>query len=627
MVRFAALLRRWLLPAAVLLAVVLPPAVTALDLFGKKPSADDLLDADQAFFFEAPSVEAGVVRLRWTVADGYYLYRARLKVDADGTLPAGITIAGVDTPPGEPKDDPSFGRTEVWHGAASASVRLTRSGDGLAAQPLKLLAEWQGCNEPVGVCYPPQSRSFTVDLPAAAAAISGTTAPVASASPPATAAGTPPPEPEQDRMARMLRNERFLALPAFFGFGLLLSFTPCVFPMVPILSGLIVGRGRHTTRGHAFGLSVVYVLAMASTYTLAGVAAASFGENLQAAFQHPGVLVAFALLFVALALSMFGLYQLQLPSSLQTRLAEISGHQRGGDYAGVAIMGLLSALIVGPCVAPPLIGALAVIASTGDKLLGGAALFAMSLGMGVPLLAIGASAGHFLPRAGHWMDKVKAVFGVALLAVALVMLDRVLPATLIMLAWAVLLVVSATYMGALQPIPQGAPWWRTLIKGLGLVMMMQGALLLIGVAAGARDPLRPLAGIVAAGGGNPAAVHGLAFQRVASLAELDAILAATGGRPVLLDFYADWCVACKELERDTFPDAQVQAQLAGFVRLQVDVTANSADDRALLRRYGLIGPPALLIFGADGRERPGLRTVGFIEAAPFAALLARAGGS
>lgn len=619
MPRFAVLLRRWLLAACVLLVAGLPPAAAALDLFGRKPSADDLLDADQAFFAEAPAVEAGAVRLRWTIAEGYYLYRARLKVEPEGPLPPGITIAAVDTPAGEVKDDPSFGRTEVWHGAAIATVRLTRSGAGLGAQPITLRGEWQGCNEPVGVCYPPQSKTWTLELPAATAA-AGTTTAAVPASPAAAAA-----EPEQDRMARMLRNERFLALPAFFGFGLLLSFTPCVFPMVPILSGLIVGRGRHTTRGHAFGLSVVYVLAMASTYTVAGVVAASFGENLQAAFQHPGVLIAFALLFVALALSMFGLYQLQLPSALQTKLSELSGHQRGGDYAGVAIMGLLSALIVGPCVAPPLIGALAVIASTGDQLLGGAALFAMSLGMGVPLLAIGASAGHFLPRAGHWMDKVKAVFGVALLAVALVMLDRVLPAALIMLAWAVLLVVSATYMGALQPIPQGAPWWRTLIKGLGLVLLMQGALLLIGVAAGARDPLRPLAGIVAAGG-NSEAAHGLAFKRIASLAELDAEIAAAGGRPVLLDFYADWCVACKELERDTFPDPQVRARLAGFVRLQADVTANSADDRALLRRYGLVGPPAILFFGADGRERAELRTVGFVGPAPFTELLARAGG-
>ncbi|MBS0600122.1 MAG: protein-disulfide reductase DsbD [Proteobacteria bacterium] len=624
MSRFAVLLRRWLPAACMLLVAGLPPAM-AIDLFGKKPSADDLLDAEQAFFVEAPAVEPGAVRLRWTIADGYYLYRARLKVEPEGALPPGITIAGVDTPAGEIKDDPSFGRTEVWHEAAIATVRLTRSGAGLGAQPLRLRAEWQGCNEPVGVCYPPQSKTWTLELPAATATAMSATAAAAPAGPGATPAATAPaPEPEQDRMARMLRNERFLALPAFFGFGLLLSFTPCVFPMVPILSGLIVGRGRHTTRGHAFGLSVVYVLAMASTYTVAGVVAASFGENLQAAFQHPGVLIAFALLFVALALSMFGLYQLQLPGALQARLSEISGHQRGGDYAGVAIMGLLSALIVGPCVAPPLIGALAVIASTGDRLLGGAALFAMSLGMGVPLLAIGASAGHFLPRAGHWMDKVKAVFGVALLAVALVMLDRVLPAALIMLAWAVLLVVSATYMGALQPIPQGAPWWRTLIKGLGLVLLMQGALLLIGVAAGARDPLRPLAGIVAAGG-NSEAAHGLAFRRIVSLAELDAEIAAAGGRPVLLDFYADWCVACKELERDTFPDPQVRARLAGFVRLQADVTANSADDRALLRRYGLVGPPAILIFGADGRERTELRTVGFVGPEPFAELLGRVG--
>ncbi|TCO81631.1 thiol:disulfide interchange protein DsbD [Plasticicumulans lactativorans] len=609
---------------AALLALVLillaPAAPAALDLFGRAGKAGaeaELLEPDQAFALTVTAAGAEAVRAQWTIAPGYYLYRERLRIAL--VDPVGVELLAVDTPPGEPKDDPYFGRQEVYHAEATTTVRLRRSA---ADAGVTLKLDYQGCNEPLGVCYPPISRTVALELPAAGAAPASPSA-AATATPGLVSAAGPAPEAEQDRIARLLRERRFLALPLFFGFGLLLAFTPCVFPMVPILSGIIVGQGRHLTRGHAFGLSAVYVGAMALAYTLAGVLAARLGGNVQAAFQNPWVLGSFAALFVALAGSMFGFYDLQMPARWQARLADLSGRQRGGDYLGVAMMGLLSALIVGPCVAPPLVGVLAVIAGTGDTVLGASALFAMSLGMGVPLLAIGASAGHFLPRAGHWMDKVKAVFGVLLLGVALLLLDRLLPVALAMLLWAVLLIVCATYMGALTPVPHGAPGWRTLVRGLGLVLLIQGALLLIGVAAGGRDPLRPLLGTGLASGAP--ALPAPAFRPVKGLAELDAAIAGAGGRPVLLDLYADWCVSCKELERDTFPHPAVRAALAGTLLLRADVTANDAADQALLRRFGLYGPPALLLFGRDGREIPAARIVGFVPGDAFATHLGRFG--
>lgn len=604
-------LLRWL--SALLLLCFLLPAHAGFDLFAKKKSADELLDADQAFVPTLEVLGADRLRVRWTIADGYYLYRERIHI----SLPAdasGATLGTVELPAGTIKNDPAFGPTAVFHhDEAVADVPLLRTQSGPLT--LRLQLDYQGCNEPVGVCYPPQSHILSAELPATTGS-TGSAPPVALT---AVSAPATPPLAEQDRIGQLLSTQRFLALPAFFGFGLLLAFTPCVFPMIPILSGLIVGRGQPVSRTHAFMLSLIYVLAMALTYTVAGVAVASFGANLQIAFQHPAVLSTFAALFVVLALSMFGFFTLQLPSSLQTRLSTLSARQHGGEYAGVAIMGLLSALIVGPCVAPPLIGVLAVISASGDVVLGGSALFAMSLGMGVPLLVIGASAGHLLPRAGHWMERVKAVFGVLLLAVALSLLERVLPAAVSMLLWAVLLIVCATYMGAVSTLPHGAPWWRTLVKGLGLVLLIQGALLLIGVAAGGRDPLRPLGGVFAGTGGASAAESAL-FRRVRAGDELDAAIATAtrDGRPVLLDFYADWCVSCKELERETFPDPAVRAALADFERLQVDVTANSVHDQALLTRFGLVGPPAILFFDHTGQEQRALRVVGFMPAADFA---------
>jgi thiol:disulfide interchange protein DsbD len=432
---------------------------------------------------------------------------------------------------------------------------------------------------------------------------------------------------EQDRIAEVLKGGNlWLIVAAFFGFGLLLALTPCVFPMIPILSGIIAGQGPNITTRKAFTLSVVYVLAMALTYTVAGVLAGLFGANLQAAFQNPWILSLFALVFVALALSMFGFYELQLPSSLQSKLAEMSNKQEGGTLIGVAIMGLLSALIVGPCVAPPLFGALIYISQTGDAVLGGIALFALSLGMGAPLIAIGTSAGKLLPRAGAWMDAVKAVFGVLLLAVGILLLERILPAAVAMLLWGLLLICSAVYMGALTQLPAGASGWGKLWKGLGVFLLIYGALMVVGAAAGGKDTIQPLRGLMVGGAGGAAAEHA-AFKRVKTVADLDRELAAaaSAGKPVMLDFYADWCVSCKEMERYTFSDQTVIQEMGRFVLLQADVTANDAADQALMQgRFGIPGPPAMLFFDTAGSELRNFRLVGFKPAAEFAEHLRRA---
>lgn len=625
---------------ALLLALLAGPVAGGLfDRFGGS-SQDRILEADQAFQLAASALDPSTIEVRWIIAPGYYLYRDKFRLSLSDTR--GIAITGIEIPPGELKDDPYFGPQQIFHGEAVVVARLQREPSG--AQTVQLKVDYQGCAE-IGVCYPPLNQTVTVSLPAVASPPNllsrVTVAPPAVTSPPTSLSmngeegakagvGSEPAggEAEQDRLARMLGEQRFLAIPAFFGFGLLLAFTPCVFPMVPILSTLIAGQGASLTRRRAILLSLTYILTMAVTYTVAGVLAALLGHNLQAWFQNPWVIGVFSGLFVLLALSMFGIYDLQLPSNLQNRLVDWSNRQRGGHHAGVAVMGLLSALIVSPCVAPPLIGALTFIAVTGDVALGATALFALSLGMGTPLLAVGASAGHWLPHAGHWMGRVKTVFGVLLLGVALWLLERILPPALTMVLWATLLIVTANYMGAMQPQAHGAPAWRTLVKGLGLVLLIYGILLLVGVAAGGRDPWQPLRGVgLIANAANQAPAP--EFRRVKTAAEVDRAVRAAGGRPVMLDFYADWCVSCKELERYTFTDPGVRAVLAGMVTLQADVTANDETDQVLLKRFGIVGPPAILFFGPDGRERREYRLVGFLEAARFAehlrSLLARKG--
>ena len=419
-----------------------------------------------------------------------------------------------------------------------------------------------------------------------------------------------------------------LILSGFFGIGLLLSFTPCVFPMFPILSGIIAKRGERITKTHGFILSLAYVMGMAITYAAAGVAAGLSGAMLSATLQNAWVLGAFALVFVTLAFSMFGFYELQLPTFLQSKLSEEANHLKGGHLTSVFGMGALSALIVGPCVAAPLAGALLYISQTRDVVLGGSALFAMALGMGVPLLLLGASAGALLPKAGPWMESVKQFFGVLLLAVAIWLISPVIPAVAHMLLWAVLLIISAIYLHAIDPLRPGASGFQKFLKGLGMIALLTGIALLIGVFSGSRDILQPLSKINVATSDTPGmkkndiepAGH-LAFQRVTSVAELEQHILRSRNKYIMLDFSADWCISCKEMERFTFSDPSVQSRLKDVVLLQVDVTAGTPDDTALLKRFKLFGPPGILFLDREGREIPGIRLIGYQDKESFLKVL------
>ncbi|MFA7242159.1 MAG: protein-disulfide reductase DsbD [Sulfuricellaceae bacterium] len=554
-------------------------------LFSLFAHADDAepLDPEQAFRFSARALDAQTVEVRYRIADGYYLYREKFKFSAD----AGVELGAAQFPPGQMKQDEFFGRVEIYHREVAIKLPINLASRTGATQSFTLKSISQGCGD-IGVCYPPQTASATIALPQAASG-------AASAKP------TPPAADESSRVAALFKGGGFwLAVASFFGFGLLLALTPCVFPMIPILSGIIVGQGQHLTKWRGFTLSLSYVLGMAITYALVGVAAGLSGSLLSNALQTPWVLGSFALVFVLLSLSMFGFYELQMPSFIQSWFNKEANQIKGGKLGGVFAMGALSAVIVGPCVAAPLAGALLYIGQTHDVLLGGAALFAMALGMGVPLLLVGLSAGALLPRAGGWMNTVKSFFGVLMLGMAIWLVSPVIPPVAHMLAWAALLIISAIYLHALDPLPHPAGGFRKFWKGAGVIALLVGVSLFVGALSGGRDILQPLSGFQASAAESKTA-H-LKFERVNSVADLENRLKQAAGKQVMLDFYADWCVSCKELERFTFADAKVAARLAGVVLLQADVTANSADDKALLQRFGLFGPPGVIFFGKDGQE-------------------------
>ena len=563
-----------------------------------KPAA---LPPEQAFVYEAIAMDADQLLLRFTPQPGYYLYKDKFqfRLEAAGD----ISIISSQLPAGKIKDDPEFGKVEVYYSQIEVPVQLSRPA-GPAVQ-LSVTADFQGCRDG-DICYPPMQRQVSVELPAADTAAAN------------KAASKTPPVAEQDRLARLLLSHPWKAMLAFFGLGLLLAFTPCVFPMIPILSGIIAGEGDKITTRRAFILSLVYVLAMALTYTVVGIIAGLFGKNIQAIFQNPWIIGSFAGIFVLLSLSMFGFYELQLPASLQTKLSDISNRQQGGKLYGVAIMGLLSALIVGPCVAPPLAAALIVIGGSGDAMLGGGALFAMSMGMGVPLIIIGTSAGKLLPRAGAWMDAVKAVFGIGLLGMAIWFLERILPGGVIMALWGILLLSSGVYLGALEPLPRPSGGWHKLWKSLGVVLLLIGSLEIIGAVAGGDDWARPLSRIGGNSGAQAEASH-LQFRQIKSIADVEAAVkqASAQGKSVMFDFYADWCVECKRMEKTTFMDAGVHTALANTLLIQADVTAYDAIDEALIKHFGLIGPPAILFYGRSGKELKNYRMVGYMPAAEF----------
>ncbi len=573
------------------------------------------LPPEQAFGFEAIATTPTELLLRFTPAPGYYLYRDRSSFRVIDNPQ--VALGSPQWPTGSEHEDEHFGRVTVYFDQIEVPLPLRRMR--AQAESLTLEVTFQGCQTD-GICYPPMTRKVDVALPEASAAQlaasrSQSNAESGTRATPQDAATLG----EDGRLAAALAGpNRWVTLLSFFGFGLLLAFTPCVFPMIPILAGIIAGAGQIST-ARAFALSLVYLLATALVFTLAGVVAGLAGANLQAAFQQPWILTAFALLFVALAISMFGFYELQLPTALQTRLTALSNRQSGGSLAGVAIMGVLSALIVGPCVAPPLAAAVLYIAQTHDPVLGGLALFSLSLGMGAPLLLFGTAAGRIMPRAGAWMDTVKAVFGVLFLGLAIWMLERFLAPFWILLMVGALLIACGVYLGGLERLADDASGWKRLWKSLGVVLLLLGAMELIGAFGGGRDALQPLRGVF--GGGEQAQAEALPFQRVKSIAEVEAAIAAANanGKPLLFDFYADWCVACKEMEKYTFTAPAVHTALADFVLVKADVTANDDIDQALMQRYGIIGPPATLFFGLDGSEQRDLRLIGFEAVDEFVA--------
>ena len=559
------------------------------------------LPADQAYILSVDTPDAQTLLLRWDIAEGYYLYRDKIQVTA--LAPADLQLGELQSSPGKVKQDEYFGRMEVYYEQAEVTLAILRQ-DPANALPIKLDIAYQGCAE-AGFCYPPVNKQLELTLPPAR--LSAT---------PQTQTRNSQPLSEQDRIAELLGSDHaLLTALSLFGIGLLLAFTPCVLPMIPILSSIIVGQGKNISTRRAFTLSLVYVLAMALTYTAAGVIAGLFGENLQITFQNPWVLITFSLVFIALALSMFGFYELQLPQRWQSRLNEMSNKQQQGKYIGVAIMGGLSALIVGPCIAAPLAGVLIYIGLSGDAWLGGFSLFMMSLGMGLPLLVIGTSAGRLLPRVGPWMTTIKAVFGVLLLGMAIWMLERILPGPVTLLLWAALLFGSAVNMGALARLEPEASGWQKLWKAGGLVLLIYGAILIIGAAAGGDDIFQPLKGLRNSSATN----EHVSFTAVKGPASLKAAISNATRRDqvVMLDFYADWCIDCKKLEKATFTNPNVIQALSNVQLLQADVTANDVADQALLKQFGLFGPPAILFFDNQGREIKHRRLIGFLEADAF----------
>ncbi|WP_235585115.1 protein-disulfide reductase DsbD [Chlorobium limicola] len=577
------------------------------------------LDPGQAFRLKAELTSSRSVVLDWEIADGYKLYRDQVKVSLEKGE-AELRIP--ELPAGESVTDPSTNeRMEVYHDKLRIEVPVVK-----AAGEFTIQVVYQGCAED-GLCYPPFTRTVTVD-PAKPGVLNVVEDPETSgfggfSVTDDTKKETVPvnqKEKTDDDFSisqSILESRSILKISfVFLIFGLLLAFTPCILPMIPILSSIIVGDGCYG-RGRSFMLAVTYSLGMALVYTLLGIAAGLAGEGLAGALQQPWVLGLFALLLVVLALSMFDVYQLQIPGIMQSSIAKTCGKLKGGQIAGVFFMGALSALIVGPCVAAPLAGTLVYISQTRDVVIGGFALFSMAMGMSIPLLLVGLSAGTLLPKAGAWMNGVKYLFGLMLIAVAIWMVSPVLPGPLVLLLWGALALLCAVFLHLFDSLPEKPSIAMKFGKALAIVLLVIGILELAGAAAGGTNPLEPLAPFRSRTG-NSASVEepGLKFARIRSEAELDAAI-ASAEKPVMLDFYADWCVSCKELEHFTFSDPAVRKQLETTTLLQVDVTANTPDDKALMKRFGIFGPPAIILFDASGNEISGSRVVGFLDAKPF----------
>jgi thiol:disulfide interchange protein DsbD len=581
---------------------VLGEPTTGGTLFGPN---DEFLPVDQAFQPVLTVLDSNTVEVAIRVADGYYLYKDKISAVSGSDR---IMLGRLELPPGEMKTDEYFGEQEVYFGDMFARLPLVRATP--EAFSLDLELGYQGCADG-GICYPPVTRTMSIELPQA----------TASSALAAVQAQSAAPVSEQARLAQIITGSGLgLVIATFFGLGLLLTFTPCVLPMVPIVSGIIAGEGHNVSAARGFSLALSYVMGMALVYTAAGVAAAAAGLQLQAIFNQPLVLILFSGLFVALALAMFGTFDLQMPAAIQGRVAAMSGGQKSGTTVGAFVMGALSSLIVTACVAPALVATLTVMAQTGDMLRGGTALFAMSLGMGAPLLLVGAAHGKFLPKAGPWMVAVKNAFGFMMLGLAIWMMSRILPGELTLALWGILIFMAGVYLGGLTTLTPDSLGVDKLGKGFGLLAIIYGAVLLLGSLTGSNSMLRPLEGINIAGQGNIRVARHLEFERIKTVQDLDAAVdaAASQGKSAMLDFYADWCVSCIEMEEYTFTDAGVQDALSNTVLLQADVTANDEQDQELLQRFGVFGPPTIIFFGADGVQRHGYEVVGYMKAKEFA---------
>ena len=566
---------------------------------------------EEVFFPDVFPVDGNTVEIGIRIEPGFYVYKHRITAKS---LSPDAQAGQLDLPKGKLKYDEFFGESEVYYNEVIGRLAIARATP--EAMELELEVGYQGCADG-GLCYLPQTQVMTVALPAAKVIsdLSDITAPAAGAA--------AAPVSEQARLAQIITGSSiWVAVGVFFLAGLGLAFTPCVLPMVPILSGIIAGEGDDVSPMRGFTLALSYVMGMAIIYTGAGVAAAAAGMQLQATFNQPWILILFAGLFVFLAIGMFGAYDLQMPSSIQSKLAGVSGKQKSGTMIGAFIMGALSALVVTACVAPALIAALTVMAQSGDMVRGGAALFAMSLGMGAPLLLVGAAQGKLLPKAGPWMVAIKGAFGFMMLGLAIWMLSRILPGTVTLTLWAVLTFMAGVFMGGLTTFGPEASPAQKMGKGFGVLAMIWGVLMVLGAVTGGSNPLQPLASVNIGGdGGATIATHDeLPFQRIKTVEDLDREIAAASsrGNSLMLDFYADWCVSCKEMEAWTFTDERVQAALSNTVWLQADVTANDAEDKALLDRFGVFGPPTIIFFGTDGQQRHGYEVVGYMKAETFA---------
>ena len=561
---------------------------------------------EEVFFPDVFVVDGNTVEVGFRVEPGFYLYKHRITAKS---LSPNAQAGQLDLPKGKAKFDEFFGKSEVYYGEVIGRLAIARATP--EAMDLELEIGYQGCADG-GLCYLPQTNVITVSLPEATAVSD-------------LSELAPPDQPvsEQARLAKIITESSiWVAAGVFFLAGLGLAFTPCVLPMVPILAGIIAGEGDDVSPMRGFTLALSYVMGMAIIYTGAGVAAAAAGMQLQATFNQPWILILFSGLFVLLAVGMFGAYDLQMPSSIQSKLATVSGKQKSGTMIGAFIMGALSALVVTACVAPALIAALTVMAQSGDMVRGGAALFAMSMGMGAPLLLVGAAQGKLLPKAGPWMVAIKGAFGFMMLGLAVWMLSRILPGTVTLALWAVLTFMAGVFMGGLTTFGPDATPSQKMGKGFGFLAMIYGVLMMLGAITGGTNPLQPLASVSFGGatGVTVAAHDELPFQRIKSVDDLDREVAAASsqGKTAMLDFYADWCVSCKEMEAYTFTDPQVRDALSNTVWLQADVTANDDEDKALLDRFGVFGPPTIIFFGTDGQQRDGYEVVGYMKAKVFA---------